>query len=85
MKTNVILSCETDITIEFYDVDSMDMVWHGNYVKYLEQARCRLFEKLGYDYSCMLAHGHAWPIVDLKIKYIKPAVFCQKKYEIIVS
>lgn len=39
---------DTIIKVEFYDLDPMDVVWHGNYVKYLEVARCDMLSKLGY-------------------------------------
>ena len=63
--------------IPFHDVDSMKVVWHGNYVRYLELARCVLLEKIGYDYVQMEVSGFAWPVVDMRIKYIKPLLFQQ--------
>ena len=65
----------TTIKAQFFDVDSMDVVWHGNYVKYLETARCELLSKIGYDYKKMKMDGFAYPIVKLDIKYIKPIFF----------
>jgi acyl-CoA thioester hydrolase len=41
------ITAETEFTVEFYDVDSMEIVWHGNYVKYLEKARCVLLDHIG--------------------------------------
>ena len=29
-----------EFQIEFYDVDSMQVAWHGNYAKFMEVARC---------------------------------------------
>ena len=66
-----------EIEAAFYDVDSCEVVWHGNYVKYLEIARCRLLDKVGYNYRDMQASGYFFPIVDMRIKYIKPIVFGQ--------
>lgn len=65
----------TDLVVPFYDVDSMEIVWHGHYVKYFEDARCRMLEELNYNYATMRDSGYAWPVVDLRIKYIKPALF----------
>ncbi|WP_169777987.1 acyl-CoA thioesterase [Campylobacter curvus] len=65
----------TTIKAQFFDVDSMDVVWHGNYVKYLEIARCELLSKIGYDYKKMKTDGFAYPIVKLNVKYIKPIFF----------
>jgi acyl-CoA thioester hydrolase len=61
----------------FYDVDPMGIVWHGNYVRYLEVARSALLTRLGYDYDQMAASGYGWPIVDLRLKYRKPAMLKQ--------
>ncbi len=44
---------EIEIEIPFYDVDSAGIVWHGNYVKYFEVARCVLLDKLNYNYIDM--------------------------------
>ncbi|MDR2741637.1 MAG: acyl-CoA thioesterase [Treponema sp.] len=69
------LSAEVEFTVEFYDVDSMDVVWHGNYVKYLEKARCTLLDKIGYGYREMKASGYAFPITDIRLKFIRPLRF----------
>lgn len=70
-----ILSCETKIKVEFYDVDSMNIVYHGNYIKYFEVARCNLLEKIGYTYNDMKNDGYGYPIVKADLKYISPAFF----------
>ena len=79
-NTKVKKSMQTQIEIEipFYDLDPMQVVWHGNYVKYLERGRCALLDKLGMTYSDMAAAGLAFPIVKLNVKYIRPCVFGQK-------
>ncbi|CAO4835928.1 MAG: hypothetical protein CNLJKLNK_00514 [Holosporales bacterium] len=64
--------------IDFYDVDSMKVVWHGHYVKYLEQARALLLEKIDYGYEKMEDSGYVWPVVDMNIRYIKPIFLNQK-------
>ncbi|MBR2462257.1 MAG: acyl-CoA thioesterase [Spirochaetaceae bacterium] len=72
------LSIQIEFSVEFYDVDSMNIVWHGNYIKYFEKARCALLEKIGYGYPQMSASGYAFPVTDIRAKYIKPLVFQQK-------
>ena len=61
--------------VAFFDVDGMEVMWHGNYVKYLEMARCKLLDKLGYNYIAMKKNGYAFPIVKLDVKYVRPAFF----------
>ena len=77
MRTKGIHGVQLDIEVPFFDVDMMQVVWHGHYVKYLEQARRALFADLGCDYLAMQASGYAWPVVDLQLRYIRPAVFSQ--------
>lgn len=72
------IAAETIIDVPFYDTDSMSVVWHGNYVKYLEVARCDLLSKIGYTYNDMLKNGVAYPVATMQMKYIKPAIFGQK-------
>ena len=71
------LSNEIEVVPPFFDIDSMDIVWHGHYVKYLELARCALLDKFDYGYTRMRESGYAWPIVDLRLKYSRPATFNQ--------
>jgi acyl-CoA thioester hydrolase len=69
---------ETEILVPFHDVDSMEVVWHGHYAKYFEVARCEFLESFNYGYKAMKASGYAWPIIDMRTKYVKPIHFGQK-------
>lgn len=64
-----------EIEIPFHDVDMMEVAWHGHYVKYFEVARCALLERLDYNYPQMRASGYAWPVIELHIRYARPARF----------
>lgn len=75
MKTE--FSAEVRLTPAFHDIDPMEVVWHGHYVKYFELARCALLESFDYDYPQMRASGYAWPIVDLRAKYVRSARYGQ--------
>lgn len=72
------ISTQTLIKVPFYDVDAMEVAWHGHYVKYMEKARCELLDLIGYNYPQMKASGYFWPVIELKIKYIKPLRFGQQ-------
>ncbi|CDF94223.1 MULTISPECIES: thioesterase family protein [unclassified Pseudomonas] len=77
MRSQGVLHVETQIVVPFFDVDSMHVVWHGHYVKYLEMARCALLDQIGHNYNDMLAAGYAWPVIDLQLRYVRSAVFGQ--------
>ncbi|UTY58502.1 thioesterase family protein [Massilia sp. erpn] len=70
-------SAEIEMQVQFFDLDPMEIVWHGRYVKYLEMARCALLDKIGYNYVEMKASGYAWPIIDMHLRYAAPATFGQ--------
>ncbi len=73
----MLFKTEMKLTVQFYDLDPMNVVWHGNYLKYLESARCDLLKKIGYDYDNMRADGVVYPIAKMDLKYIKPCKFNQ--------
>ena len=71
------IEASVEFKVEFYDVDAMGVVWHGNYVKYMELGRCALLDKIGYGYNEMKESNYAFPVASLKLKYIKPLMFKQ--------
>lgn len=66
------------IKVPFFDVDPMRIVWHGHYVKYFEIARCELLNRIGYGYREMEQSGFGWPVIDLRVRYVKSAVLGQQ-------
>lgn len=78
MRSQGVLHVDTEVLVPFFDVDSMLVVWHGHYVKYLEVARCALLDHLGHNYLQMQASGYAWPVIDLQLRYMRGATFGQR-------
>lgn len=78
LKTPARWWAEVETQVQFFDLDPMQIVWHGNYVKYLEVARCALFDKIGYNYEQMRASGYMWPIIEMNLRYAGPATFGQR-------
>lgn len=72
------LSATVTIEAPFYDMDMMRVAWHGHYLKYFERARCALFDRMDYNYAQMEASGYIWPIVDCRIKFVRPVRFGQQ-------
>ena len=70
MKAIVSASAET--APQFYDLDSMNIVWHGNYPRFLELGRVAVMNRIGYGYKEMVESGYAWPIIDLRMRYARP-------------
>ena len=60
-------------SVPFCDVDAMQVVWHGNYFKYFDAARDRLFCDAGIDlYRTVASTGLVFPITRTQTKHIRP-------------
>jgi len=67
-----IVSASAEATPQFYDLDPLNIVWHGNYPRFLELGRCALMSKIGYGYAEMAASGFVWPFIDMRMRYARP-------------
>jgi acyl-CoA thioester hydrolase len=71
-------SASVTLKIPFHDVDSAYIAWHGHYAKYFEIARCELLDSFDYNYHKMSESGYFWPVIDMQLRYVAPAVFQQE-------
>jgi len=59
--------------VQFYDCDPMGVVWHGNYLRYMEVARTELLGKIGCDLSSIReGDGVDLPLIESGMKYLRP-------------
>jgi acyl-CoA thioester hydrolase len=66
-------SYEVTIRVPFYDLDPMQIVWHGNYLKYFDIARSELFDQLGVDlFDYHDRTRYIFPIIRSAVKHIRP-------------
>ncbi|MFW1942651.1 acyl-CoA thioesterase [Acinetobacter guillouiae] len=65
------------IDVPFHDVDTMNVVWHGHYLKYFEIARCKLLDQFDYNYNQMKDSGYAWPVIESYVRYAQGIIFGQ--------
>lgn len=72
------IRAEIELIVPFYDIDLLGIAWHGHYCKYIELARCAMLDRIGYGYMTMKETGYVWPIVDLQLRYVRPAKFEQR-------
>ena len=62
--------------VPFADVDAMQIVWHGNYLKYFDLARDRLYCDAGLDlYQVAVDSGLVFPITRTQTKHVRPLRF----------
>ncbi|MFH0758774.1 MAG: acyl-CoA thioesterase, partial [Bacteroidota bacterium] len=62
----------TEVKVRFGEVDSMRIVWHGNYLKYFEDAREAFGERYGLGYLEVYKHNVMIPIVKVQCDFKKP-------------
>ena len=64
-----------EITVRFGEVDSMAIVWHGNYIKYFEDGRESFGAKFNLGYLDVYRYNIMIPIVKVSCDYKKPLVY----------
>ena len=64
---------EVELRVPFHDLDPLQIVWHGNYLKYFDIARFSLFENAGIDlYEYYQRTGYLFPVIKTSTKYVVP-------------
>lgn len=58
-----------ELEVPFHDVDSLNIVWHGHYYKYLEIARTALMRHVGLDNHEFIRMGHGLVMGETQCKH----------------
>lgn len=61
------------VRIYYEDTDAAGVVYHANYIKYLERARTEYFRERGLLVSELAAAGHVFPVVRMEVDFVAPA------------
>ena len=69
------LTDRLEIKVRFGEVDSMKIVWHGNYLKYFEDGRESFGEKFNLGYLDVYKHNIMIPIVKINCDFKRPLVY----------
>ena len=78
MSENTVLSVARPLEIRFSEVDSMNIVWHGSYALYLEDAREAFGLKYGLKYLDIYCAGYYAPLVEYELKFFRPLLYGMK-------
>lgn len=73
-----VIVAHKNIEIRFSDTDAMGVVWHGNYLKFFEDAREYFGEVFCLEYLEIHRMGFFVPIAETKIKYLEPISYGDK-------
>ena len=60
---------EKQIEIRYAETDQMGVVYHANYLVWMEIGRTRLISELGFTYAGLEEQGYLSPVIDLSIQY----------------
>ena len=58
--------------INYYETDKMGIVHHSNYIRFLEEARCRWMKELGLPMEKLEEIGYTIPTLEVNCKYLNP-------------
>lgn len=73
MSTEKNRVCEVRLRVPFHDLDPLQMVWHGNYLKYFDIARSALFVQGGVDlFDYFQKTGCLFPLIKTTTRHITP-------------
>ncbi len=61
--------------VKYYECDPMGVVHHSNYIRFMEEARVEMMDRLGFGYERMEAEGVISPVLSLTCKFLRPAHF----------
>lgn len=81
MKT---LTAVHPFEIRFSEVDSMNIVWHGSYMLYFEDAREAFGARYGLEYMTIFGNGYYAPLVEMDFKFKSPLRY-ESHPEIIIT
>lgn len=60
---------------QYYETDSMGIIHHSNYIRWFEEARVDLMEKMGMGYDLMEQDGIVSPVLGVTCEYKSPVKF----------
>jgi len=63
------------IRVRYAETDQMNIVYYGNYAQYLEVGRVESIRQLGLVYKDIEASGVIMPVVEMHIRYLRPATY----------
>ncbi len=66
---------ETKLRVRYGETDQMGFMYYGNYAEFYEVGRVEMLRSMGMTYRWMEEEGIIMPVLELKCKYLKPALY----------
>ncbi|MBP2242284.1 acyl-CoA thioester hydrolase [Cytobacillus eiseniae] len=67
-----------EIEVRYAETDQMGVVYHANYLVWMELGRTQILKDLGFNYAEMEKDGVISPVLDVQVSYKKPLLYGQK-------
>jgi len=69
------ITSESTIVVRYAETDMMGIVYHANYLPWLEIGRTQLLKEHGFPYKVLEAQGLLLPVIEINMKYRRPATY----------
>jgi acyl-CoA thioester hydrolase len=69
------IESRTQISVRYAETDMMGIVYHGNYLPWFEVGRTTLLRECGLPYKELEAQGYHLPVIEVGVKYHRPALY----------
>lgn len=63
------------VVVRYAETDMMGIVYHGSYLPWFEIGRTSLLKEHGLSYRELEAAGYRLPVLEVRVKYLKPAFY----------
>jgi acyl-CoA thioester hydrolase len=65
----------TKLRVRYGETDQMGYMYYGNYAEFFEVGRVEMLRSLGLTYRWMEETGVMMPVLEMKCRYLKPALY----------
>ena len=69
------ISSRVQVTVRYAETDMMGIVYHGSYLPWFEIGRTTLLKEHGLSYRELEAAGYRLPVLEVGVKFLKPALY----------
>ena len=61
--------------VQYYETDRMGITHHSNYIRFMEESRIDMLDRIGYGFEKMEAEGVVSPVTEVHCNYKKTTTF----------
>ena len=77
-SANNVRKHESKVRVRYAETDQMGVVYHANYLVWMEIGRVEYVRSLGFDYKDLEAEGFYLSVVGVNCRYLYPARYDQE-------